>query len=299
MEDTNFENFIEAGKIAGRIREDSKRLIIIGELLIEVAETIEKMIYDEGVVPAFPVNISINDTAAHYTPEFDCTLVFNETDMVKIDLGVSIEGSLSDTAYTIDLSDKNEKLVMAAKDALEKALEAIKPEVSVGEIGGIIEDTIKSYGYKPISNLSGHMIKENDLHAGVNVPNVRGSKDSYAFQEGDIFAVEPFATNGRGEVEDSEQVEIFSLLSNQPVRMRQSRQIMQHVLDSRGPLPFAERWIRKSFPSKLLINAALKEMLSAHVIQGYPVLKEQKGSLVSQFEHTILVEANGVKILTK
>ena len=102
--DDSIKNFIEAGKIAARIREDSKRLIIIGEPLLEVAETIEKMIYDEGVEPAFPVNISINDTAAHYTPEFGCTLVFNETDLVKIDLGVAIEGALSDTAYTIDMS---------------------------------------------------------------------------------------------------------------------------------------------------------------------------------------------------
>ncbi len=299
MTDEELENFIEAGKIAGRIREESKSLIMVGEPLLEVAETIEKMIYDEGVQPAFPVNISINDTAAHYTPEFGCTLVFGEADMVKIDMGVAIEGAISDTAYTVDLSGQNEKLVLASKEALDKALLAIRPGVQVGEIGGIIEDVIKSYGYKPISNLSGHMIKTNDLHAGINVPNVRGGKDSYKFEEGDIFAVEPFATTGRGEVEDSEQVEIFSIVSDQPVRMRQSRQIIQHAMGKYSALPFAERWIRKEFPSKMLVNAALREMLSAHVVQGYPVLKEEKGSLVSQHEHTILVEKGGVKVLTK
>ncbi len=293
------ENFIEAGKIAGRIREESRSLIMVDEPLLDIAETIEKMIYDEGVQPAFPVNISINDNAAHYTPEFESTRCLGENDLVKIDLGVAINGAISDTAHTIDLSGKNENLVNAAKEALDAALLAIRPDVNVGEIGGVIEDKIRAYGFKPISNLTGHMIKSNDLHAGVSVPNVRGTGDSYKFKVGDIFAIEPFATNGRGQVEDSEQVEIFSIQSAQPIRMRQSRQILQHVIEKYGALPFAERWVRREFKSKLLVSAALKEMLEAGVLRGYPVLKEQAGSLVSQFEHTILIEENGARVLSK
>src|SRR3989338_1941692 len=299
MTNEELDNFIEAGKIAGRIREESKSLIMVDEPLLDIAETIEKMIYDEGVQPAFPVNISINDNAAHYTPEFECALTLGENDVVKIDLGVAIEGAISDTAYTIDLSGKNENLVKASSEALDAALLAIKPGVGVGEIGGIIEDKIKSYGFKPISNLTGKMIKSNDLHAGVSVPNVRGTGDSYTFKVGDIFAIEPFATNGRGQVEDSEQVEIFSIHSAQPIRMRQSRQILQHVIEKYGVLPFAERWVRREFKSKLLVSAALKEMLEAGVLRGYPVLKEQAGSLVAQFEHTILIEENGARVLSK
>lgn len=298
MDDHELENFIEAGRIVARIREDSKSLIMVGEPLLEIAETIEEMIYKEGVQPAFPVNISINEIAAHYTPEFGCEAVLKETDVVKIDMGISVDGGLSDTAYTIDLTDKNENLIKASQEALNAALEAIKPGIGVGEIGSIIEEKIKSYGFRPIANLTGHMIKTNELHAGVSAPNVKSS-DNYKFQVGDIFAIEPFATNGRGQVEDSEQVEIFSLYAPSPIRMRQSRQIVQHVLENYELLPFAERWIRKKFPSKMLVNAALKEMLGAQVIRGYPVLKEQAGSLVAQFEHTILIEENGIRILTK
>lgn len=299
MTDEDRENFIEAGKIAGRIREESKSLIMVDESLLDIAETIEKMIYEEGVQPAFPVNISINDVAAHYTPQFEDTRTLGEQDVVKIDLGVAIDGAISDTAYTIDLSGQNETLVKASSEALDAALAAIAPGISVNEIGGIIEDKIKSYGFKPISNLTGHMIKSNDLHAGVSVPNVRSSGDSYKFKVGDIFAVEPFATNGRGQVEDSEQVEIFSIYSAQPIRMRQSRQILQHVIDKYGALPFAERWVRKEFKSKMLVSAALREMIEAGVLRGYPMLIEQRGSLVAQFEHTILIEENGVRVLSK
>ena len=296
MED--IEAFREAGKLAGRIREESKALIMVGESLLDVAETIEKMITDEGARPAFPVNISINDIAAHYTPEFDSEETLGEKDLVKVDMGIELNGGLSDTAYTIDLGGENEKLVEASEKALEKAIETIKAGVAVGEIGGVIEDTIKGYGYNPISNLSGHMIKSNELHAGVEIPNIR-TNDPYELKDGDIFAVEPFATTGQGHVEDLEVVEIFSIYTPSKIRMRQSRKIVEHVINNYGMLPFAERWIRKEFKSKLLVSAALRELLENHFIRGYPVLREVSRGLVSQKEHTILVTADGCEVLTK
>lgn len=292
------ENFVEAGKITARIREDSKKLIVIGESLLDIAETIEQMIYDEKVKPAFPVNLSLNDIAAHFTPEIDCKIELKENDVIKVDIGVEIDGGLGDTAYTIDLGGQHEKLVKAAEEGLATAINSIKPGVSVGEVGGAVEEKIKSYGYKPISNLTGHMMKSNSLHAGVSLPSVRSS-DSYKFQVGDIFAVEPFATTGEGYVYDSDQVEIFSLLGARPVRLRQSRQILQHVTENYKEQPFAERWIRKKFPSKMLVSAGLKELLAMQALKGYPVLKEKGKGIVTQAEHTVLVEEKGARVLTK
>jgi len=297
MED-NFEDFEQSGKTASKIREDSRRLIMIGEGLLDIAETIEQMIFDEGCRPAFPVNISINEIAAHYTPEIDCTDCLNENDVVKIDLGVHINGAIADTAYTIDLGEKNNELVKASEDALETAISAIKPGVSVGEIGGLVEEKIKSFGFKPISNLTGHMIKRNILHAGIDVPNIK-TKDPYEFAVGDIFAVEPFATTGQGYVVDTDHVEIFSLYLPRQIRMRQSRKILQTVVSNYGTLPFAERWIRKEFKSKMLVGASLRELLDNNVIKGYPVLKEAGKGLVSQTEHTMVVEEKGARVLTK
>jgi len=298
MEQEELDNFREAGKIAARVREDSKRLIMVGESLLDIAETIEQMIGEEGAKPAFPVNISINEIAAHYTPEFESEKSLGENDLVKVDLGMQVNGALSDTAYTIDLAGTNEKLVTAAEEALEKAIAAIKPGIAVGEVGDVIEQTIKGYGFKPISNLSGHMIKSNELHAGVEIPNIK-TDDPYRFEEGDIFAVEPFATTGEGYVEDLEQVEIFSIYSPSNVRMRQSRKIVEHVIKNYGMLPFAERWVRKSFKSKLLVSAALRELLQNHFIKGYPVLREVSKGLVSQAEHTVMVTKDSCEVLTK
>jgi methionyl aminopeptidase len=298
MSTDEIESFREAGKVAARIREESKSLVMVDAQLLDIAETIEKMIEDEGAKPAFPVNISINEIAAHYTPEHECEAVLGEDDLVKIDLGIDIDGALSDTAYTIDLGGQRDKLVESSQKALDSAIDAIKPGTQVGEIGGIIEDTITEYGYRPISNLTGHMIKSNALHAGIEIPNVRNNTP-YAFKEGDIFAVEPFATDGGGMVEDLQQVEIFSVYQPGSVRMRQSRRIIEYVLKNFGMLPFAERWLRKEFGSKLLVGAAIKELLKHHVLRGYPVLREIDKGMISQAEHTVLVTDDGCEVLTK
>ena len=292
------DNFREAGKLAAKLREESKRLVMVDASVLDIAETIEKMIEDEGGLPAFPVNVSINDVAAHYTPSFGSEETLKEDDLVKVDMGVEINGALSDTAYTIDLGGKNETLVKAAEDALAKAIGTIKHGVKVGEVGAVIEDTIKGYGFKPIANLSGHMIKSMELHAGVEIPNIR-TNDPYELKEGDIFAVEPFSTTGQGYVEDLEQVEIFSIYMPAEVRMRQSRQIIDYAFKNYGMLPFAERWIRKEFKSKLLVSAALKELLKNHFIRGYPVLREVSRGLVAQAEHTVMVTADGCEVFTK
>jgi methionyl aminopeptidase len=298
MDEAELERFRESGKMASRVREQSKRLIMVGESLLDVAETIEQMIAEEGGRPAFPVNISINDIAAHYTPEFESAASLEENDVVKVDLGIDLDGGLSDTAYTVDLSGKNDALVKASDEALENAIKQIRPGAAVSGVSAVIEDTIKGYGFRPIANLSGHMIKSNELHAGVEIPNVRNN-ETYVLQEGDIFAVEPFATTGSGLVEDLEHVEIFSIYAPAGVRMRQSRKIVEFVVKNYRMLPFAERWVRKEFPSKLLVSAALRELLENHFIRGYPVLREAGRGLVSQAEHTLLVTGNGCDVLTR
>lgn len=292
------DDFREAGKIASKIRDESKRLIIVGECLFDIAETIEKMIYEEGAKPAFPVNISINEIAAHYTPDLNSEVCLGEEDLVKIDIGTEVNGGIGDTAYTVDLSEKHEKLVKASDEALANAIEAIKPGVKVGEVGDVIEKTITKYEFKPISNLSGHMIKPGVLHAGIDIPNVK-TEDPYEFQVGDVFAVEPFATNGKGYVVDEDEVSIFSLYMPGEIKMRQSRKVVDFVVENYGMLPFAERWVRKNFSSKLLVTAALRELLESQFIKAYPILREAENGLVSQAEHTVVVTEGGNEVLTK
>ncbi|MCC7569861.1 type II methionyl aminopeptidase [Candidatus Micrarchaeota archaeon] len=298
----DLEAFISAGEISNKILKEISRLVFEGQGHLDTAETIEKMIIDAGAAPAFPTNISVNSLAAHATPSLNDEKVFQNDDLVKIDFGVSVDGCVSDQATTVDLSGKHTKQVETAKKALTNAVNIMKEGVKVYDISKAIENTVISDGFRPISNLGGHLIKPGLLHAGVFIPNVADSKDAssnYELREGDVFAIEPFVTSGKtGRVVDSEIVEIFSLKQIKNVRLNSSRKLMTHILKEYSTLPFARRWIQKSFNSTVTVNASLRELARNDILFQYPVLRDQDTELVTQAEITVIVEKEGVKQLT-
>jgi methionyl aminopeptidase len=291
-------NFEQAGKIAASILKEVPKLVVPGESLLDIAETLEKMIADAGAKPAFPANVSINDIAAHFTPEAESRELVGERDVVKIDIGVQIDGCIGDTAVTVDLSGEQGKLLEASQAALDAALSIMKPGLAVGKIGAAVEKEMSSRGFKPIENLTGHKIEPYLLHAGVEVPNVP-SNSGYELAEGDFFAIEPFASAGSGRVADTAQVEIFALQAAPKLRMKYSRELLSHIASNYLSLPFAERWLKGVFNSKITLSSALRELLNTGALYPYPVLRDTGRGLVSQFEHTVVVEHDSVKVLTQ
>lgn len=292
------EDYEKAGSIARRALEEGARRIKPGAGLLEVADFVEGSIAEQGAGIAFPVNISINEQAAHYTPEHKCDKVFGEKDVVKLDVGTHVNGYIGDTALTVDLSGENGKLLEASEAALDAAISSMKPGAKVGDIGAVIEGEIRKRGFKPISNLTGHMLDEFKLHAGVEIPNVK-TQSSYVLKEGDVFAVEPFSTDGAGRVSEGSQVEIFMFIEQRPVRMRESRRLLNYARDRFRGLPFAERWLYRDFNSRLLLNSALKELMAFGVLKPYPILSDAGKGTVSQAERTVVIEKDSARILTK
>lgn len=291
------DNFEKAGRVAASVLREAPKLVMPGESYLDVVESLEKMIVDGGARPAFPANISINEIAAHFTPEAGSQVLIGENDLVKIDLGAHVDGCIGDCALTIDLSGEQGKLCEASKAALDAAVAAIKPGIAVGSVGGAIEKEIAARGFRPIENLTGHKIEPYLLHAGQEIPNI-ASQGGYELQEGDVFAIEPFASSGSGRVADTSQVEIFALAATPKLRMKYSRELLAHVIGSYFSLPFAERWLSGVFNSRLTLSTALRELLNSGALHPYPVLRDTGKGLVSQFEHTVLVEHDSAKVLT-
>lgn len=290
-------NFEAAGKAAASVLKEVPKLVLPGESALDIAETLEKMIGDAGAKPAFPANISINDIAAHFTPEIDNKLIVGETDLVKIDIGTHMEGCIGDMAVTVDLSGEQGKLCEASETALAAAISAMKPGVKVGALGAEIEREITARGFRPIENLTGHKIEPYLLHAGVEIPNI-ASSGTYELQEGDIFAVEPFASAGSGRVADTSQVEIFALQATPKLRGKYTRELLAHIIKNYFSLPFAERWLAQVFNSKLTLSTSLRELLSSGALHPYPVLRDTGRGQVSQKEHTVIIEHDSARILT-
>lgn len=295
MDEQTKQNYIKAGKISAEALEYGKSLIKRGNSLLEATELIEKKIFELGGKPAFPVQFSCNEIAAHFCAEDDDDTVFNNQ-VVSLDLGVHIDGAIGDNAYTIDLSGKYNELVEAAQKALEEALKVINVGTELREIGKVINDTIKGYGYNPVRNLSGHGLNLFNIHDKPTIPNIDdGNKTK--LQEGMAFAVEPFSTTGSGVVGEKGLATVFMLEHPRNVRSPITREILKEIGNYEG-LPFAKRWLVKKFGPKA--NFALRELSQLGIIHQFPPLVEVSHGVVAQAEHSILIDDEGeVIVLTK
>ena len=286
-----YENHRRAGEILAEVRDETAARVEVGVSHLEVAQFAEDRIRELGGKPAFPVNISVDEEAAHATPTIDDEREFGE-DLVNLDIGVHIDGWLADTAITVDLSG-NPELVDASAEALDAALEVAGPGVQTGEIGAVIEETITGYGFNPVVNLSGHGLGHWDQHTQPNIPN-RAIRDTVSLEVGDVVAIEPFATDGSGKVNEGGDAQIFALEREASVRNRDARAVLEQVTSEYRTLPFAIRWLENPRASM-----ALRRLEMQGVVHGYPVLKEDNGFLVSQKEHTIIVTEDGCEVTTR
>lgn len=285
----------QAGKIAAEALEYGKNLIKKGESLLKISDLIDEKIVKLGAKPAWPSQISCNEIAAHYCADPDDSVKF-EDEVVSLDVGVHVDGFVGDNACTIDLSGKYKDLLKASEEALNNAIKIIKPGTKVRDIGKEIEQTIKSFGFKPVYNLSGHGISRWVIHDSPSIPNY-DNKIETELKENQIIAIEPFSTTGTGMIEDTEKANLFSLVNKKPVRSPFAREILEFVHKEYNTLPFTTRWLSKIFGLGKT-NLALKELLRLGILESHPPLVEKAKGMVSVFEKTVLV-GEKVKILTK
>jgi len=288
MNNSEKQKALKAGEIAKQVKQFAKSIIKPNMPLLEIAEKIENKIIQLGAKPAFPVNLGINEITAHYTPSYNDETIANG--LLKIDFGVQIDGFVADTAFSLDLenSEENKKLIEASEIALKNAIQKIKNEISLGEIGKTIQNSIESKGFSPITNLSGHEMQQYELHAGKTIPNI-DNKKTEKITKG-LYAIEPFATNGSGKVIEGKPSGIYLLINEKNVRSIEARKILNFIIEEYKTLPFCSRWIVKKFGIKSLF--ALKQLEENGNLHQYPQLVEVSHSKVSQAEHTVFVDDN-------
>ncbi|MFH1106710.1 MAG: type II methionyl aminopeptidase [Candidatus Micrarchaeota archaeon] len=294
IEEEELKALQKASRISKRIIKFAREVADKEKSLLRMADLIEGKVKEEGGECAFPANLSLADEAAHYTPQADDPALAGEKGLLKVDLGVSVGGFCTDFAFTKDYSHENGKMVDAVEEALQNALSMMKAGTQTSAVGKEIERTIKGYGFTPIENLCGHSLGQYDLHAGVEIPNVE-TKGGYELQEGDVFAVEPFASTGEGRVAEGEYCQIYALAGEKTaVRLPRSRELVAKIAEDRLTLPFAARWY-KDFP---MLNLSLLDLVKNGALEEFPVLKEaRKGALVSQAETCVIIEKDSVKVL--
>ena len=285
---TDLDRWREASRIAAKARDLGLRLAVPGARLREIADSVESFIRSQGAAPAFPANLSRNVEAAHFTPAPSDATTLVEGDLLKVDVGAHLDGAISDTADTIEVGGTHrfDHLIRAAREGRAAGIAHVRAGGAVDEVSRAIAEAIRARGVKPVVDLTGHSIERYLLHAGKSIPNVPGATTA-TFEEGEVIAIEPFATNGMGSIGNGPFGNI--------VRFRRdpgaSDPSVARLFDRFRTLPFATRWVVG--PEE---EGALKR--ARRFLQTYPVFVERGGGMVAQAEHTVLVGATGAEVLS-
>lgn len=300
-EQYKIESLRKAGNIAKQVKKFIKPKVKVDSTALELVNSAEGKIIELGGNLAFPVNLSINHIAAHYTsPSRDDGLTIKENDLVKIDLGVHIDGYIVDTAFSVNFNQDPslENIIQATEVAVDAAKMMAKPKMNTREIGKKIESIVKGFKYNPIKELGGHQTERWIVHGKKALPEL-GNQKGDVMEEGDIFAVEIFASTGQGSVHLTNNSFIYELnpySGRVPLRRKTSKQILGHINKNYKTLPFAERWLAKEF--RMGVAFGLQELIQQNKLKAHYVLAENKGVYIAQSEETIIITENGYEQLT-
>lgn len=299
MEKEEFDSYVKAGEISREIKKFIRDLIKPGMKLIEIAEAIDSKIFELGGEPAFPVNLSIDEIAAHFTPEKNCEKIAKG--LLKVDFGVAINGFIADTAISFDLTEDKRygKMLELNKSILNNINEIVREGLIISDVGNSAQDTLEKYNevnntnFSIIKSLCGHSLGENNIHAGLTISNYRN--DNSTNLDDMAFAIEPFVTTGDGDIYEGQPGGIYALQSDGNVRDRDAREILNFIKETFRTRPFCSRWLEDEGFKK--IKFSLSTLVKQGILYHYSMLIEKSKAPVSQFENTFVI-ANGQAVRT-
>jgi len=302
MEDEIIESYLKAGKAVAKAHKLAKLVTRPGSKFLDIATLCEGEILKQGCELGFPINISLDSIAAHYSPEIEDSTVCPDHGLLKIDCGAALNGYIADAAVTINLGkDKGvyEDLVNASEVGLAAAIKTAGSGVSVSDIGKEIHKAISKYNVKPVKNLGGHGLGKYDIHGPPFIPNVSDSRDNFQLEVDKAYAIEPFTTNGYGAIQQGQVINIFQFAS-----MKKAKKLSYEKLNLAkkfkakfNTLPFSPRNV-DFIEGTEKINKTIDDFRKRGILIGYPIFEEIGRGLVAQTEHSILVLKDGVHVYT-
>lgn len=314
--ETTYQHIRKAAQVHRLVRQHARQHIKPGMSMTQIAENIEdgvRALVEENGLEAgigFPTGLNINECAAHWSPNAGNTTVLQKGDVLKVDFGVQVQGRIIDSAFTLSWEPTWDKLIEAVKASTETGIREAGIDVRLGELGSYIQETMESYEVevgskvypvKAIENLSGHTILKYRIHGGKSVPLVK-TEDNTKMEEGEYFAIETFGScAGRGRVVESGECSHYAKKHNAPhvpLRLQSAKTLLHTITTHFGTLPFCRRYLDRldnKTPYLLALNSLVKE----GIVEDYPPLCDQRGSMTAQFEHTILLRPNIKEVVSR
>ena len=293
----------KAGRISGEARELGLSMCKPGAKLYDIAQEVEGYIRDHGCGLAFPCNLSINEVAAHYTPSPNDQTRLNVGDVIKVDCGGFLDGYIGDTAGTVEVgTNAYRDLVESSKRARNTVAEFVGAGTPIREIGRAIEMSVKRDGFKVVENLCGHQIAHWDLHAGYSIPPYDAG-DETKIEAGQTFAVEPFATNGNGYVNNGKPGNIVIKVRDKELTDPVLKDFVDFIDKEFHGLPFCARSCDRSRGDWQLGDSVdpdkcVKKLTRMGVLSSFAQLVEAPGAIVTQHEYTFYAIGTRAEVTT-
>ncbi|KAI0096041.1 methionine aminopeptidase 2-like protein [Hypoxylon sp. NC0597] len=313
-------DYRHAAETHRQVRQWAQKHIKPGQTLTEIAEGIEdsirRLVGHDGLAEGdakiagvgFPTGLNLDHIAAHYTPNAGNKTVLQQSNVMKVDIGVHVNGRIVDSAFTMAFDPMYDNLLTAVKEATNTGVKEAGIDVRLGELGGYIQEVMESYEceingttypIKSIRNLTGHTILPYSIHGTKSVPIVKSS-DNTKMEEGDVFAIETFGSTGNGYVHDEGEVSHYALRSDAPkvdLRLSSAKSLLNVIKKNFGTIPFARRYLDRLGQEKYLLG--LNNLVQSGIVEDYPPLLDKKGSYTAQFEHTILLRPTVKEVISR
>ncbi|OIW27375.1 peptidase M24A, methionine aminopeptidase [Coniochaeta ligniaria NRRL 30616] len=313
-------DYRQAAEAHRQVRQWAQKTIKPGQTLTEIADGIEdsvrRLVGHDGLAEGdalkagmgFPLGLNLDEIAAHYSPNAGNKTVLQQSNVMKVDIGIHINGRIVDSAFTMAFDPMYDNLLAAVKDACHTGVRESGIDVRLGELGGYIQETMESYEVeingttypiKPIRGITGHTILPYSIHGDKNVPSVK-TNDMTKIEEGDVFAIEPFGSTGTGRVSDQGEVSHYALRSDAPnvdLRLSSAKSLLNVIKKNFSTLPFSRRYLDRIGQDKYLLG--LNSLVKSGIVEDYPPLVDKKGSYTAQFEHTVLFRPTVKEVISK
>jgi len=253
----------------------------------------------------FPTCISVNNCVCHFSPlHSEPDVVLQNGDMVKIDLGVHIDGFIAAVAFTIvvgatkdnPVTGKKADVLQAAYLAAEVAQRLVKPGNENVTVTENIQKVGESFKCKPVEGMLTHQLERNRIDGDKTIiqnPNEPQKKEhkKCEFQVHEVYAIDILMSSGEGKAKEREaRTTVYKKTDIQySLKMKASRVFYSDVTNKFSTMPFTLR----AFDDEKKAKMGVTECARHELLSPYPVLYEKDGEFVAQIKCTVLLMPNG------
>lgn len=279
-----------------------------GDQLIEqgLAGVFTSVPIEKGI--AVPTSIAVNHVCGYFSPLAEESSVLQDGDLVKIEMGVHIDGFIANAATSVVVGASTENKVngpkadvlLAAYNSIQAALRMIKPGFTNNQVTEVFSKISSDFHVNVLEGILSHEVKQHVIDGNkviIGKEIFDQHVEDFTFENNTAFVLDVIISTGEGKPKESEvRTTVYqrALETTYSLKLKSSRAFLSEVNRRFPTLLFSLR----SFADQRNARVGVSECLNHNMLYSFPVLTEKPGDLVAQFKVTLLVLETGTIVIT-